>query len=169
LQPFPYSAEAANDARDLGLAWESIAGSGVPHAESEAERQLKVAAKSPDPAVLSAIGYLEQKRGNLDAASKSYREALEISPGLIDVENNLASLDARTGHTPEAVTLWEDAFQKAPGRSTIGMNLALRSRYLDCKCTVTVLVWNVSEGPLSKLIFNRDTPSFFNTSALSTD
>ena len=124
LQPFPYSAEAANDARDLGLAWESIAGSGVPHAESEAERQLKVAAKSPDPAVLSAIGYLEQKRGNLDAASKSYREALEISPGLIDVENNLASLDARTGHTPEAVTLWEDAFQKAPGRSTIGMNLA---------------------------------------------
>lgn len=124
LLPFPYSADAASDARDLGLAWESVAGSGVPNAESEAQRQLKIAAKTPDSSVLSAIGYLEQKRGNLEAASKSYREALEISPGLIDVENNLASLDARTGHTQEAVTLWEDAFRKAPGRSTIGMNLA---------------------------------------------
>lgn len=124
LVPFPYTADAANDVRDLGLAWESIASSGVPEAESEAERRLKAAVKSPDPVVLSAIGYLEQKRGALDMASKYYREALEMSPGLIDVENNLASLDARTGRAREAVTLWEDAFEKAPGRSTIGMNLA---------------------------------------------
>ena len=33
-------------------------------------------------------------------------------------------IEARDGHMSDAVTLWESAFQRAPGRSGIGMNLA---------------------------------------------
>jgi Flp pilus assembly protein TadD len=124
LVAFPDNSKASNDERELALAWESIVNSGMTVAEQEAERRLKVAAKSPDAAVLSALGYIEQKHGALEAASKSYRDALTLSPGLIDVENNLGAIEARAGQVREAVTLWEDAFQKAPGRSGIGMNLA---------------------------------------------
>lgn len=125
LVAFPRSAEAQNDVREKALAWESLAESGVPGAEREAERLLKaVAPQSSDPALLSALGYIAQKHGEVDRAREMYRKALSVAPGLIEVENNLGTLEARSGNMRAAVTFWEDAFQRAPGRSSIGMNLA---------------------------------------------
>lgn len=157
LLPFPLTSNAAGDERELALAWESIVDSGMSVAEPEAERRLKVAAKSPDAAVLSALGYIEQKHGALEEARQSYREALALAPGLIDVENNLGSLDARAGQMREAVTLWEDAFGKAPGRSSIGMNLAREfcaAGKFDIarNFTMRVLQFNPDLGPAKRLL-----------------
>ena len=73
---------------------------------------------------LSALGYVEQKQGAKDRASELYRKALSLDPNLIDAATNLGVLKAQSGHLSEAVKLWQGAFQRAPGRSSIGMNLA---------------------------------------------
>ncbi|ABF41665.1 Tetratricopeptide repeat protein [Candidatus Koribacter versatilis Ellin345] len=127
LVPFPYSAEADNDARDKGLAWQAIVNSGMTDAQPEAERWLRKASEydKNDPAVLSALAFLSQKRGDTETARALYTSALSLNPSELDAENNLAILEARAGHTRRAVELWEDAFRRAPGHSGIGMNLAL--------------------------------------------
>ena len=126
LIPFPGSAETENDVRDLALAWESVAESGAESAAPEAERLLRSSLKqSPDdPAALSALGYIEQKRGASDRARKLYERALAHDSNSIDAATNLGVIEAQAGHIPEAVRLWEGAFQRAPGRSEIGMNIA---------------------------------------------
>ena len=126
LVPFPRSAETENDVRDLALAWQSLAESGVEAAAPEAERLLRSSLKiSPDdPDVLSALGYIEQKRGASDRARDLYEKALAHDPNSIDAATNLGVIEARAGHIREAVRLWEGAFQRAPGRSEIGMNIA---------------------------------------------
>lgn len=126
LVTFPYSESSSHhDVRDLALAWQSIVNSGMTTAEPEAERLLRQAtAQFPDdPAVLAALGYVEQQKGANDKARELYRRALAVDPALIDVETNLGVLQARSGQLPEAVRLWQDAFRRAPGRSNIGMNL----------------------------------------------
>jgi tetratricopeptide (TPR) repeat protein len=126
LVPFPHSHESDSDLRDEALAWESVAESGLKSAEAEAERLLRLAlVKSSDPALLSAMGYVEQKHGAIDRVRVLYEKALALDPNLIDAATNLAVLQAKSGHMREAVTLWQGSFQRAPGRSSIGMNLAL--------------------------------------------
>jgi hypothetical protein len=126
LVPFPVSAEAENDVRDLALAWESLAVSGADSTAPEAERLLRSSfKKSPDdPAVLSALGYIEQKHGATDRARELYEKAIALDPNSIDAATNLGVIELRAGHVREAVRLWEGAFQRAPGRSEIGMNIA---------------------------------------------
>ena len=53
-----------------------------------------------------------------------YQRALARDPNLIDAATNLGVLEAKTGHMREAVALWEDAFRREPGKSSVGMNLA---------------------------------------------
>jgi predicted CXXCH cytochrome family protein len=126
LVPFPARAEPDNDVRDLALAWESLAESGVEAAGPEAERLLRSALRnSPDdPAVLSALGYIEQRHGAPDRARELYQKALAHDPNSLDAATDLGVIEARAGHLREAVRLWEGAFQRAPGRSGIGMNIA---------------------------------------------
>lgn len=125
LVPFPYSAEADNDARDKGLAWQSLVNSGMTDAQPQAEKLLrKAATQSDDAAVLSALGFIAQKDNEVDRARDFYRKALALEPDRIETENNLGFLEAKSGHLGGAVKLWEDAFRRAPGRSEIGINLA---------------------------------------------
>ena len=121
---FPPSSES--DIRELALAWQSLAESGMAYANEEAERLLPAAVRqSPhDPALLGALGYIEQRRGEVDRARELYQRAIALDPDAIDVATNLGVIEARAGHLPEAVRLWESAFQRAPGKSSIGMNLA---------------------------------------------
>jgi tetratricopeptide (TPR) repeat protein len=155
LVPFPDSREAQHDVRDLALAWESLAESGMTMADSQAEHWLRVAAKhSPDdPALLSALGYIEQKHGATDRARELYQKALAITPSLLDACTNLGVIKAESGDLQGAVTLWRSAFERAPGRSSIGMNLArayCRTRNYDeaRRYTMRVLEFNpdLSEG-----------------------
>lgn len=125
LVPFP-SLKSDDDMRDLALAWESLVNSGMTAAAPEAERLLRSAAeKSPhDPVLLSALGYSAQNKGDLDRARDLYQRALAIDPTLIDTATNLGAIEAHRGHLREALKLWQDAFQRAPGQSRIGMNIA---------------------------------------------
>lgn len=124
LMIFPPS--SPSDVRDLALAWQSLAERGVPSAEQRAESLLQAAIKqSPtDPALLSALGYIEQRRGAVDNARAVYEKAIALNPNSVDVATNLGVIEARSGHLRDAVKLWDGAFQRAPGRSEIGMNLA---------------------------------------------
>ena len=126
LVPFPYSEDAEHDIRDLALAWEFLAQTGKDGAEPEAQRLLHSAVlQSPnDPALLSALGYIEQKRGNVGRARELYQKALALDPDLIDAAANLGVIEANQGRLREPLRLWQSAFERAPARSAIGMNVA---------------------------------------------
>jgi tetratricopeptide (TPR) repeat protein len=126
LVPFPDSPEAERDNRDMALAWATMAEHGDAAVLKEAEQSLRKALQeSPkDPALLTSLAYVEQRRGALDEAREFYQRALAQDPNLIDAASNLGVIEANRGHIRDAVTLWEGAFQRAPGRSSIGMNIA---------------------------------------------
>jgi hypothetical protein len=127
LVPFPDSAEAEQDLRDVALAWESLANNGVAAAEPHAEGLLRSAvAEFPnDPEILSALAYVEQKHGLTAQARELYWRALDVNPDLIDAATDLGVIEAESGHLREAIELWQGAFQRAPGRSSLGMNLVV--------------------------------------------
>ncbi len=126
LVPFPDSPVAERDLRDKSLAWETIVETGDDTSSKTAEQLLRKAlAESPnDPALLSALGYVEQKHGHTNESLELYQRALARDPNLIDAATNLGVLDAKSGHMREAVALWEGAFHREPGKSSVGMNLA---------------------------------------------
>ena len=95
-------------------------------AAPETERLLRSAIKtSPnDPPLLSALGFSAQTKGDIEGAREFYQKALAIDPTLIGAATNLGVIEAKRGHLREAVRLWEDAFQRAPSQSLIGMNIA---------------------------------------------
>lgn len=66
----------------------------------------RVVDKKPSPSVLTLIGILEDSRGNVAAAERSYRRALEIAPDSAIAANNLAWLIAENeGNLDEALQL----------------------------------------------------------------
>ncbi len=164
---FPNSKDTEHDVRDLALAWQSIVNSGMTSEQSQTEKLLRrAAAQFPnDPAVLSALGYVEQNRGANDRARELYRRALALEPNLIDAATNLGVLEAQSGHLSEAIKLWQGAFQRAPGRSSIGMNLArafcAAGQAKDARnYTLRVLEFNPDLTPAKKLLngLNADPP-----------
>jgi Tfp pilus assembly protein PilF len=125
LVPFPDSAQTERDARDLALAWQELAARGVQAAEPHAEALLRSAAAEfpKDAELLTALGYVDQRRGLLNQARELYQQALTLDPGSIEAANNLGVIEAEIGHMASAAKLWQGAFQRAPGRSDIGLNL----------------------------------------------
>ncbi len=125
LVPFPDSAEAEQDVRDLALAWQSLANAGMEGAETHAESRLRSAvAEFPnDPDLLTALAYVEQRHGLSAQARELYRRALAVNPELIDAAADLGVIEAESGHLHEAAELWQEAFRRAPGKSALGMNL----------------------------------------------
>ena len=126
LIPFPRTSTTETDPRDLALAWESLVQSGMTAAEPQARSLLSKALKqSPDdPALLSALAYIEQKHGATEDARALYQKALAIDPDLVDATTNLGVIEARAGNLGNAISLWQKAFEHAPARSGIGLNLA---------------------------------------------
>ena len=126
LTPFPYSKDADDDVRDRALAWQSVAENGMAEAVREAARLLPLAEKkSPDdPAILSGLAYVELTQGSTDRARDLYKKALALDPNSIDAASNLGVIEARKGNLLAAIPLWQSAFERAPGKSGIGMNLA---------------------------------------------
>jgi Tfp pilus assembly protein PilF len=126
LVPFHSVGKSDEDARDAALASASLAESGMKEAEPEARDRLSKAIKeSPDdPALLSSLGYIEQKHGATEHARQLYQRALSIDPSLIDAEANLGVIEAQAGQVDDALKLWRPAFQSAPDRSSVGLNIA---------------------------------------------
>jgi predicted CXXCH cytochrome family protein len=122
----PVSPAPAGDARDLALAWESIAQEGHASAAVEAERYFNqaIVEHPDDPVLLDSLAFFAQRRGDTAKARELYEHALKSDPTLIDAAANLGVIEARAGNYNRAAELWAPAFARAPGRSSIGMNLA---------------------------------------------
>jgi Tfp pilus assembly protein PilF len=161
LVPFPSTQGV--DARDLALAWQSLAQNGMPASAQQAQESLAAAIKqSPeDSALLSALAYDAQKRKAMAQARELYQKALKIDSTLIDAAVNLGVIEAQGGHLPDALRLWQDAFDRAPYRSSIGMNIARA----DCetgnvaaaKAAVSrVLEFNPDFGPAKQVLDHLD-------------
>jgi Flp pilus assembly protein TadD len=145
--------------RDLALAWESLANTGIGAARPKAEEMLRRSARQfpTDAATLSALGYEEQMRGDIPQARTLYRQALRVDPDLIDVATNLGVIEAETGNFPQSIDLLQGAFQRAPGRSSIGMDLArvycLSGNMDEARTTITrVLEFNPDLSPARRLL-----------------
>ncbi|HEX3877504.1 MAG TPA: cytochrome c3 family protein, partial [Bryobacteraceae bacterium] len=82
----PTTAAPAGDARDLALAWESIAQEGHSAAAIEAERYLNLAILEhpDDPVLLDSLAFIAQRRGDVAKARELYEHALRIDPLVID-------------------------------------------------------------------------------------
>ena len=126
LVPFHSVDKSDADGRDAALAWASLAEGGMKEVEPEARDRLSKAIKESrnDPALLSSLGYIEQKHGATEHARQLYQNALSLDPGLIDAETNLGVIEAQDGQVDDALKLWRSAFQNAPDRSSIGLNIA---------------------------------------------
>jgi tetratricopeptide (TPR) repeat protein len=163
LEPFPNTPDARADARDMALAWASAAESGSPDTVKKAEQLLRKALLDTpkDSALLSSLAYLEQKQGNIGEARELYRRALVQDPMLLDAAANLGVIEANSAHTTDAVVLWRSVFERAPGRSGVGMNLA----YAYCSAgkpeqardvTMRVLQFNPDLDSAKKLVRGLD-------------
>jgi tetratricopeptide repeat protein/doubled CXXCH motif protein/cytochrome c554/c'-like protein len=157
LVPFPPSQSV--DPRDLALAWQSLAESGMSAAEHPAQEALGFAIKQApdDPALLSALAYSAQKRKATGQARDLYEKALKIDPTSIDAAVNLGVIEAQAERLPAALRLWQDAFERAPDRSSIGMNIArahcATGNLAAAKTTVVrVLEFNPDFGPAKEML-----------------
>ena len=96
-------------------------------ADAQADQWLhKAVLEAPnDAGVLAALGYEEQKRGRIQQAREYYLHALEIDPLSNEAALNLGVIEAQAGNADRAIKLWQGPFDRIPGRSEVGMNLAL--------------------------------------------
>jgi Cytochrome c554 and c-prime len=152
LERFPPQTGAPSD-RDLVLGWLALAQAGREFAEAEEEKLLPVAAKEypQDATILSAYAYRELIHRNTQQAKELYEAALRIDPLSVDAAVNLGVIEAQSGSLERGLALWKGAFQRAPWRSSIGMNLARLTCNLGNK--------NESELSLRRVLqFNPDLP-----------
>ena len=128
LVSFPESdAELANT-RDFALAWHALALRNVEGSAPRAEEYLRkaVAERPDDPALLAALGFVEQKHGNEKEARELYVRALKLDPLANDAAVELGILETQgSGNLRMAAELWERVFKRAPYRSAVGMDLAI--------------------------------------------
>ena len=71
--------------------------------EAAGEYAVVLAAHPDDPGALTGMGALEASSGNLDAAARDLRRALELQPGLDEARINLALVLERQGRATEAL------------------------------------------------------------------
>lgn len=53
------------------------------------------------------LGFVAERRGDLDAARSAYRDAIRLDPDLIDARYNLANVTLRAGRREDATALYE--------------------------------------------------------------
>ncbi len=105
LVPFPQVNKAEPPVRELALAWQSMVDAGMTMAQTQAERLLQTASRQfpNDRALLSALGYYAQKRGDDNQAGALYNRALEYDAASVDAATNLGVLEANRGRAAEAI------------------------------------------------------------------
>ena len=166
LVPFPDSREAEDDLRDLALAWESLANGGEEGARAKARDLLhRSATRFPsDGPTLSALAYEEQLQGDISGARKLYQQALASDSTLIDAATNLGVIEAQGGNLSTAVDLLHGAFDRAPGRSSIGLDLArvlcLQGKPNEARASIArVLEFNPDSSAARELLQSMNAPN----------
>jgi hypothetical protein len=115
------------DIRDLALAYGQIAASSQKSEDyARAFQALKSAAKraAPDAEVLTELGYIYERSGDLNKAVPLYQQALAADPGNVAASVNLAKHLAERERLPEAIRLWENALSSSPGLAAPAINLS---------------------------------------------
>jgi len=141
-------------ARDLALAYYNLTADGKISEAARAGSMLLAVQKSepPDPAVLTALGFLARSMGmSATQSADYYREALKLDPLNLLAANNLATLLARAGQLSEAVPLWQSAFDRNEDIESLGINLALAECRLGQKEKAVQVLRRV-------LIYGPDSP-----------
>jgi hypothetical protein len=167
LTPFPARDEPPVTNRDYALAWVKLAQRGVEGAADEAQKYLREAVKEQpnDAELLTALGYIEQEHKHDDEARELYGHALEINHLNNDAATNLGMVEARTGNLKHAVELWQEVFQRAPYRSTVGLNVAIAfclagQKDVARQFVQRVLQFNPDSGKAKSLMTNmKNEPS----------
>jgi predicted CXXCH cytochrome family protein len=119
---------SGND-RDLGLAYAQMAAHGNEQAARRAYKLLQSAEQSDaaaatDHELHTELGFLEQLMGQTQSAQHEYEAALKADAFDAVAEGDLALIEARGNHLPEAVKLWQSAFDHDPTQLAAGENLA---------------------------------------------
>jgi tetratricopeptide (TPR) repeat protein len=127
LVSFPESDAGLASTRDFALAWETLAQRNVEGGAQRAEEYLQkaVTERPEDPALLAALGFVEQKHGNEKEARDLYERALKVDPLANEAATDLGVLETRAGNLRGAAELWEGVFRRVPYRSAVGMDLAI--------------------------------------------
>ncbi len=71
------------------------------------------------------LGHYQFRRGNIEAATAHYTEALRLDPGDVDVHNNLGVVLARAGKYAEAATQYAAAVRLNPADIAAHYNLGV--------------------------------------------
>ena len=160
LVPFPDSPQTEHDDRDMALAWANHGRErrcrGVEAGGTTAyARRCRSRRKTRRCCRRSATWSRGAARSAMPASCISARLAQD--PNLLDAATNLGVIEAKSGHLGEAVHLWEGAFERAPGRSSVGMNIArafCSAGQLDRARDVTmrVLQFNPDLGSAKKML-----------------
>ena len=111
--------------------WEAMEGAGWFNAKSQAQKAVFdriLAQRRPTTPAKNAVWFYNQgvvleKQGQVDAAVKSYRQALELSPGYSSALLNLGKLLAETGQFAEAVARYQEALRIRPDYADAHNNL----------------------------------------------
>jgi len=117
-----------SDPRGLALAYAEMAlQEGLSFYSDEAFRRLTaVLVQYPNDAeVLTRLGYLQQRKGDLDHATTLYEKALHSDSHLVAAQVNLGVIYAQRRRIDEAIGLWRQALSSNPGLSEAGVDLAL--------------------------------------------
>ena len=102
--------------------WEAMEGAGwfgaKPHAQKAVFDRI-LAERHPKTPARNAVWFYNQgvvleKQGQAEAAVKSYRQALELSPGYSNALLNLGKLLAEAGQFDEAVTHYQESLRVRP-------------------------------------------------------
>jgi tetratricopeptide (TPR) repeat protein len=82
------------------------------------KQNLEVATLNPaDASAHYNLGFIYQQRGELDAATASYRRAIEIDPQEVDSHYQLGRIAREQGRLNEAITHFETVVRLAPTHS----------------------------------------------------
>ena len=159
LEAFPAKAATEHDARDLGLAYETLVERGNESFSGEAEHLLSEANRqgAHDAPVLTGLGYIAQRQGKTELARQYYESALRDDPNNDEAASNLGVIEAGAGQLQRAVGLWQNVFRRAPWRSNVGIDIALgycaAERYDDAAAYAKrVLAFNPDFGVAKSLL-----------------
>jgi Flp pilus assembly protein TadD len=125
----PIGHEETTD-RELGLAYAQMAHRGDRASGETAQALLRKAEvqQAPgtkDPELHTELGFLNQEAGDIHAADREYRAALDADSNDGTARGDLAVLFAETGDYATAVHLWQQVFDADPAETAAGYNLAL--------------------------------------------
>ena len=117
---------ARAEPRDLGLAYAQVALRGDVRASQEALRLLAEALPRypTDAEVLIRLGFLYQQLGRNGPAAELYERALRAGSEAPEATTNLGVIYASKGDLRKALALWQGVFERNPGLSEAGVNLA---------------------------------------------